>query len=108
MNLERAIRAITDLVVRCEDPDEVVLFGSHAKGTARPDSDVDLLIVAPYTVAPRARGRELRGLLERYPFPFDLHCVTREEIDRARSDSSSWLATSLSSGRRLYARLTLR
>lgn len=28
-------------------PERVVLFGSHARGTATPDSDVDLLVVMP-------------------------------------------------------------
>jgi predicted nucleotidyltransferase len=32
--MESVLRAITDVIVRCCDPEEVVLFGSWAKGTA--------------------------------------------------------------------------
>lgn len=32
-------------IVREVDPEAVVLFGSHARGQAGPDSDVDLLVV---------------------------------------------------------------
>ena len=37
-DLVRAIREVAD-------PELVILFGSQARGDARPDSDVDLLIV---------------------------------------------------------------
>lgn len=46
---------------------KVILFGSHARGEARPDSDLDLLVIEPDEVTKRraesARLRaELRGL----------------------------------------------
>ena len=34
------------------DPDQIILFGSRARGTARHDSDVDLLVVMPVTEVP--------------------------------------------------------
>jgi len=34
-------------IVRRFRPERVILFGSHARGEAGPDSDVDLLIVMP-------------------------------------------------------------
>ncbi len=34
-------------------PDQITLFGSHARGTAGPDSDVDLLVVTPVTGSKR-------------------------------------------------------
>ena len=39
-------------------PERIVLFGSHAEGTAGPDSDVDLLVVMPF------RGTALRKSVE--------------------------------------------
>jgi predicted nucleotidyltransferase len=33
-------------IVGIADPDLIILFGSHAQGTAREDSDVDLMVVA--------------------------------------------------------------
>ena len=39
--LDRMIRTIVDEV----DPERVILFGSRARGDARPDSDIDLLII---------------------------------------------------------------
>lgn len=40
--LDRAVAAIVEIA----HPELVILFGSWAEGTARPDSDVDLLVVA--------------------------------------------------------------
>ena len=40
-NYLRAVRQ-AGILARC-----VVLFGSHVRGDARPDSDIDLLVIAP-------------------------------------------------------------
>lgn len=39
--LQEVVRRLVDAV----DPDCIILFGSRARGDARPDSDIDLLIV---------------------------------------------------------------
>ena len=40
--LERIVRAVS-----AWHPDQVILFGSSARGDARPDSDLDVLVVLP-------------------------------------------------------------
>ncbi|MCD6211638.1 MAG: nucleotidyltransferase domain-containing protein, partial [Sulfurovum sp.] len=35
---------MVDRIVERFQPDKVILFGSHARGEADPDSDIDLLI----------------------------------------------------------------
>ncbi len=44
------IRQLSDAIVREFRPDRVVLFGSYASGTARNESDIDLLVVMPFRV----------------------------------------------------------
>lgn len=41
-----ALEAVVERLVRALDPAAIWLFGSRARGTARPDSDFDLLVVA--------------------------------------------------------------
>jgi uncharacterized protein len=43
---EEALTAVLDRIVAAVDPHAIWLFGSRARGDARPDSDFDLLVVA--------------------------------------------------------------
>ena len=39
------LKEIVDLIVSEVSPDQIILFGSHARGDARESSDIDLLIL---------------------------------------------------------------
>ena len=41
------IRKLCDQIAREFHPERIILFGSHASGHARPESDVDLLVIMP-------------------------------------------------------------
>lgn len=85
-------------------PQRIVLFGSHARGTARPDSDLDLLIVEESTL-PRYRRapRYLRALVGVFPAK-DIIVWTPQEIDAWREVPNAFITTVLREGRTLYAR----
>ncbi|MFZ4703922.1 MAG: nucleotidyltransferase domain-containing protein [Candidatus Methylumidiphilus sp.] len=55
---------MVDIIVREADPEQIILFGSRARGDARPDSDVDLLIIEsePFSVQ-RSRCRGSRSVV---------------------------------------------
>jgi uncharacterized protein len=60
--LAEAVRRLRDAYA----PERIYLFGSKARGDDGPDSDYDLLVVVPDSVAPEARAskigyRALRG-----------------------------------------------
>lgn len=57
--VERVVRRVVEEVA----PLRVVLFGSRAKGTARPDSDVDLLVVMPDGTERKKTTKHLYGRL---------------------------------------------
>jgi HEPN domain-containing protein/predicted nucleotidyltransferase len=62
--LTREMVAAVDRLVAAFRPEEVVLFGSRAYGTAREDSDMDLLLVLHPTDEPQdARQRRAREAL---------------------------------------------
>ena len=48
---EELLQEMTEKIVREVNPRKVVLFGSHARGTARPDSDLDFLVYSSEEVA---------------------------------------------------------
>ena len=85
-------------------PQRIVLFGSHARGTARPDSDLDLLIVEESTL-PRYRRapRYLRALVGVFPAK-DVIVWTPQEIDAWRNVPNAFITSVLREGRTLYER----
>jgi predicted nucleotidyltransferase len=66
------------------NPEKIILFGSHARGEARQDSDIDLLIVAATKLPPRERFPAVRRALADFPAAFDLILKTPGEYRRWR------------------------
>jgi len=58
--LDKTLTAIVKRLVQRFDPDQIILFGSHARGAPRVDSDIDLLVVLPVTGLKRAKQVEMR------------------------------------------------
>jgi predicted nucleotidyltransferase len=86
-------------------PERVYVFGSRARNDARPDSDVDLLVVVPESDEPGyRRDQEARRLLRRrFLFPLDILIVTRDEFGVGDEARSSLAATVLREGKQVYA-----
>jgi len=80
---EQIDEMVRRIVQRC-DPEKVILFGSHARGTAGPDSDVDLLFVM-HVAGPHWLERlRIRQALHAMGVPKDVLVATPEEVDRFR------------------------
>ena len=85
------------------DPEAIWLFGSHARGDAGPDSDLDFLVVVAESAEPRyRRAQRAHGLLSRVAMPKDVIVMTRAEWDRERRVKVSLASTVLGEGRKLY------
>ena len=76
----RSIRAVADKIARRFQPEQIVLFGSYAYGTPRPESDVDLLIIMDSPLRSRQQRLEISRALSPRPFPLDIVVRTPEEI----------------------------
>ena len=105
-DVEEILQEMVRRIVEAVHPDKIILFGSHARGQAGPDSDVDLMIIAP-SEAPRHRRtgpilRALRGIL----FPKDIVWYTQEEIDDWRGVRSHLVSRVMDEGRLLYEKPT--
>ena len=87
-------------------PERLVLFGSRARGDARPDSDIDLLVVMPQpTLTPIERQcalRSLRAALRPLPLRVAVDLVVGEQDARDLA-GSRWhvVARALREGREL-------
>jgi predicted nucleotidyltransferase len=87
MTIEPGLSRFADRLQAEAGAERVLLFGSRARGDARPDSDYDMLVISP-----RFRGvAELERPAALYSLfyeagnraPVDLFCLTPEEFEWA-------------------------
>jgi predicted nucleotidyltransferase len=99
------IESIVAHVVAAVHPTRVVLFGSHARGDARADSDVDLLVVIPDGADRRAASLKLYTLPapELSACPVDFIVTTESEFARRQNRIGSIYPSIAREGRELYA-----
>lgn len=79
----------------------VILFGSYARGTAGPDSDVDILVIGPYEGRSVDKSVEIRMTL-RPSFPMDLLVRTPEKVRERLDIGDSFMREILDQGKVLY------
>jgi predicted nucleotidyltransferase len=93
---------VVQRIVRVAAPERIILFGSAARGDARGDSDLDLLVVT--------RDGQHRGQLTRQIYrsligvgvAVDVVVVTMNDIERYAESPALVIASALRDGRLLY------
>jgi predicted nucleotidyltransferase len=100
--------AIDEMVRRIADrfaPDRIILFGSHARGDARDDSDVDLLVLFRGVDDPHARAAEIyAALIGCSGLPKDIVVSTTARFERYRDVVNTVYWPAAREGRVLYER----
>src|SRR5258708_19064012 len=74
------IRRMVKRIVKRFDPEQIILFGSHACGDAGPDSDIDLLVVMPVEGSVREKRLEIKLALPDLPVGVDVVVTTPEDF----------------------------
>lgn len=67
-------------IVKRFRPQKIILFGSHARGEAGPDSDVDLLVVMPVQGSLVEKRLAIRAALHGIPVPLDVVVTSPDEF----------------------------
>jgi predicted nucleotidyltransferase len=93
---------MVDRIVESFHPVRIVLFGSRARGTDTPDSDVDLLVVLRDVTDKRRTAVEIRRVLSDMPLCKDIVVTTPGEIARRGDLPGSVLRPALREGKVLY------
>jgi predicted nucleotidyltransferase len=92
-------------IVQAIDPQQIVLFGSHARGEARANSDVDLLVVHDTDQTNREVRRRIEQLFLDRRFGLDLLVRTPEDVRRNVADRNPFYTHDIfEEGRVLYER----
>ena len=81
----------------------MILFGSHARGDATPDSDVDLLVIMPTKKRTVQQALEIRQRVD-YHFALDLLVRTPRDVRQRLALHDCFLRTIVTEGRTLYER----
>lgn len=95
------IRAFSGAIAREFHPLKIILFGSYACGKPTSDSDVDVLVIMPFS---REHGRKSLEIRQRIPaeFPLDLIVRTPEFIAPRLQWGDCFTREILAKGKVLY------
>jgi len=96
--LNNVVRRILDTV----SPLRIILFGSAARGTFGPHSDLDILVVMPDGTHRRHTAQRLYRALFGLGVPKDVVVVTESDVENHGSNPSLVIAPALQEGKELY------
>ena len=102
MEQRELLEHVTRTIVEKFHPHRVILFGSRARGDARPDSDIDLLIEMETTQTPPERAIEISAAFGLRPWPLDVLVYTPEEVKRLHGVAGTLLSVIEREGKILY------
>jgi len=100
----RTIRALADHIAENFNPEEIILFGSHAYGKPDASSDVDLLVVMETPKGEVKTIMEISDSLPPLPFRVDIIARSRAVIDKRKNSGDFFLREITKKGKVLYAR----
>ena len=105
---EELLSQMVRLIVNEVDPERIILFGSHGRGDARPESDVDLVVIEarPFDET-RSRLREearLYRALASVRVRKDILVYSNDDVEYWKDSLNYVLARAIREGRVLYER----
>jgi len=80
--LEKAI----DIIIQVADPDKIILFGSHARGDSRKDSDYDLCVLKRNVEHRRKLAQQIYVSLCDVNTPIDVMVQTPDKFNELKDD----------------------
>ncbi len=100
---EKKIADLSRRIAREFQPERIILFGSHAYGEPRADSDVDLLVVLAFEGKGFRKSLEILNRVDP-DFPVDLFARRPEDTARRYEEGDPLIREALDHGKVLYER----
>jgi predicted nucleotidyltransferase len=94
---------ITRRILSVSNPEQIIMFGSYARGDFNTNSDLDLLVIEDVEFL-RQESVRLRQALRGLLFPIDIVVATPEQVERHRNSIGLIYRSALSEGKVLYDR----
>lgn len=101
---KRILRVAVKRLVDGFGPDRIILFGSHARGSADAGSDVDLLVVLPVNGERHSLSLEMDRALKGLNMARDIVILTPEEFENDRQIPGTVARPAWLEGKVLYER----
>ena len=97
------VEALSREIAREFDPERIILFGSHAYGTAQEYSDIDLLVIMPFEGSGFDKSLEILDRVDPR-FAIDLILRRPDDTERRYREFDPLIRDALDRGRVLYER----
>ena len=99
------IEAVTQLIVERFEPEQVIMFGSCARGDTDENSDLDLLVVLRHNDEQGRQGYAIRlAIADNFLLPVDVLIRSADVIAHYRQDPKSMISRMLEDSEVLYDR----
>jgi len=98
------IADIVRRIVETAQPEKVILFGSRARGDARPDSDFDVLVIKESDEPCYRRDAALYLALAGLNAPVDILTYTPKEVGDWSAVPQAFVTTAVREGKLVYER----
>ena len=103
-NFQGQIKRLVSRIVKQFNPGRIILFGSHARGQAGPDSDVDLMVIMPVKGSKREKAVEIGVALHEIDLAKDVIVVRPDEFAWRKDVMGTIEWPAAREGKVLYAR----
>ncbi len=97
-SLEKAIK----IIVQVAKPDKIILFGSHAKGDDRSESDYDLLVLKRGVKKQRSLTQKIYLSFKDVGAPIDVIVADLDKYERLKTDPYLIYSEAARNGRMVY------
>ena len=109
MNIDSVLKQLIKKL-KAADPYKIVLFGSHANGTATPESDIDLMVILDNYIISKTYGEDVRRYIAirklildiNSQYPMDLKVYSRAEFKRKKRKGSFFINEIEKTGKTIY------
>lgn len=102
--LQRLTDQMVKRIAQRFHPEQIILFGSAARGDAGSDSDVDLLVVMRVEGSKREKAIEIGVAVNDIPVPKDIVVTTPEDFEWRKEVVGTIERPAAREGRVVYAR----
>lgn len=101
---QKIIDEVVRRIVEKMNPEKIILFGSHARGDAGPDSDLDLLVIMNVKGLRRKISSKIRVLLADMDFSKDIIVVKPQDVEVYQNIPGTLIYPALHEGKIIYDR----